>query len=70
MAKKPNNKEEIEAEEDKYFKDSACIKHFPFYDLFDLDRENAFVFHGIWRLGFTLTFTKMLVHPDELYQGT
>ena len=25
---------------------------------------------AIWRLYCTLTFTKMLVHPDELYQGT
>ena len=42
----------------------------PFYDIFDLDRKNAFIFLCIWRLIFTISFTKMLVHPDELFQGT
>ena len=57
-------------DDDKYGKDSVLRKHIPFYDIFDLDRNHAFVFLGIWRLVFTLSFTKMLVHPDELYQGT
>jgi len=42
----------------------------PFYELFDLDRRYARVFLAVWRLFFVLMFTKRLVHPDELYQGT
>jgi len=38
--------------------------------LFDLDRKHAFIFLGLWRFVFTVCFTKMLVHPDELFQGT
>ena len=44
--------------------------YFPFYELFDLDRNGSWILLAVWRLIFTLCFTKMLVHPDELFQGT
>jgi hypothetical protein len=42
----------------------------PFYDVFDLDRKHSFICLAILRLFFMISFTKMLINPDELYQGT
>ena len=42
-------------------------EYIPFYEVFDLDKKHAFLMLALWRLFCTLTMTKMLVHPDELY---
>ena len=39
----------------------------PFFEIFDLDKKHAFLLLCLYRLFCTLTMTKMLVHPDELY---
>ena len=51
----------------KYSMEEALIKAVPFYDVFDLDRKYAFTTLCLFRLFCTLTFTKMLINPDELY---
>ena len=51
----------------KYSIEEALIKAVPFYDVFDLDRKYAFTTLSLVRLFCTLTFTKMLINPDELY---
>jgi hypothetical protein len=57
----------MDKKEDKYAKDKILNKVIPFFELFDLDRENSFLLLSLWRLFCTLTFTKMLINPDELY---
>ena len=42
----------------------------PFYESFDLERNGSFTLLAIYRLIQALFLTKMLYHPDELYQGT
>jgi len=57
----PQEKERVE----------TCLnQNFPLYQIFDLDRSYAKLALSLWRLYFILATTKMLVHPDELFQGT
>lgn len=45
-------------------------EYVPFYDIFDLDRQGSFVVLAAWRLFSVIYLTRMLVHPDELFQCT
>lgn len=56
-----------EIEDDKYEIEKLLNKYIPFFEIFDLDRTNGFLVLCLWRLYLTLTMTKMLVNPDELF---
>ena len=68
--KKTKDKTQSEDNDDKYEVEKLLNKSVPFFEIFDLDRQDAFLVLCLWRLFFTLAFTRMLVNPDELYQGT
>lgn len=51
----------------KYDIENYLAKYVPFYDIFDLDRNYSFLTLCLWRLFCTLTFTRMLINPDELF---
>jgi len=68
---KPTGYDAEEDEDEKTYAKRVEIKDYvPFYEIFDLDKKHAFLLLCMFRLFCTLTMTKMLVHPDELYQGT
>jgi len=64
----PTGYDAEEDDDEKSYSKRAEIKDFvPFFDCFDLDKKHAFLTLCLLRLFCTLTMTKMLVHPDELY---
>ena len=68
--KTQENRQREEYLDDKHEVEKLLNKYVPFFEIFDIDRTNGFLVLCLFRLYFTLTMTKMLVNPDELFQGT